>query len=171
VPSPASAPAGGAPRSVSRSGVAALAAAGGGAVREDEDGMTTIDFTGQGTPVIPPFSTAPVTVSRLFDGAIGSHRARAASAVSSASSAASSAASDVAGRGGDAVHGLVQQGQGMASQAIHGAADAVGDALGLPGEGAAGADPEEMYEQVLQRLRRDLIAELEQSGQLLRDNL
>ena len=39
-----------------------------------------------------------------------------------------------------------------------------------PGQGAA-ADPDEMYEQVLQRLRRDLIAELEQNGQLLRDNL
>ena len=132
--------------------------------------MATIDFTGEGTPVIPPFSTAPVTVSRLFDGAIGSHRARAASAASSAASSVTNAASNVADRGADAVQGLSNQGRSMASDALQGAADTVGGALGLPGQGAA-ADPDEMYEQVLQRLRRDLIAELEQSGQLLRDNL
>jgi hypothetical protein len=30
-------------------------------------------------------------------------------------------------------------------------------------------DPDEVYEQVMTRLRRDLIAELEQNGHLLRD--
>jgi hypothetical protein len=30
-------------------------------------------------------------------------------------------------------------------------------------------DPEELYEEVMTRLRRDLIAELEQNGHLLRD--
>ena len=34
-----------------------------------------------------------------------------------------------------------------------------------------GADPDEIYEQVLERLRRDLVAELEQNGHLLRETL
>ena len=53
-------------QSVSRAvGVANLAAAGHGTVVPGPGGMATIDFTGQGTPYIPPFSTAPVTVSRF----------------------------------------------------------------------------------------------------------
>jgi len=50
-------------------------------------------------------------------------------------------------------------------------------AAGTPHQGAdpaaadapAGADPDEIYEQVVERLRRDLIAELEQHGHLLRE--
>jgi hypothetical protein len=41
----------------------------------------------------------------------------------------------------------------------------------IPEQGAApeAPDPDEVYEQVMTRLRRDLIAELEQNGHLLRD--
>jgi hypothetical protein len=40
----------------------------------------------------------------------------------------------------------------------------------IPEQGAPKApDPDEVYEQVMTRLRRDLIAELEQNGHLLRD--
>jgi hypothetical protein len=39
------------------------------------------------------------------------------------------------------------------------------------GPAAPELDPEEVYEQVMTRLRRDLIAELEQNGHLLRETL
>ena len=43
----------------------------------------------------------------------------------------------------------------------------------IPEQGAApeAPDPDEVYEQVMTRLRRDLIAELEQNGHLLRETL
>ena len=111
--------------------------------------MATIDFTGRGTPVIPPFSTAPVTVSRsVVDGAMETVTDRGVSTVE-----------------GVADHGLQR------ALVEQGADSANGPVSEAPGAPAQGADPEEMYEQVLQRLRRDLIAELEQNGQLLRDNL
>ena len=119
--------------------------------------MTTIDFTGPGVPEVPPFSAAPVSVSRF----IGGHRAR--SALQGVADRATDAGEGVADRGVAAV-------QGVGQQAIEAAGSAAGDALGLPEQGEA-ADPEEIYEQVIERLRRDLIAELEQHGHLLRETL
>jgi hypothetical protein len=89
---------------------------------------------------------------------------------------ATSAASGLADQGMAAAEGYAQQGlaagQGLAQQGLAAAQDAAGGALdAVAGAvGAKGADPEEIYEQVLERLRRDLVAELEQNGHLLRDN-
>jgi hypothetical protein len=146
--------------------------------------MSTIDFTGQGVPELPPFSTAPRSVSRLN---IGGHRNRLASAAqglvdqgssaaSSAVGSASSAASSAIGQGSDAVQNVVGQGAQAASNAIDSASstassaiDQVSQAVGAPGQPEQ--DPEEIYELVVDRLKRDLIAELEQNGHLLRETL
>ena len=90
--------------------------------------QTTIDFTGQGVPDIPPFSTAPVSVSRAID--INEIEVPVGSPATPSSSGAEHPS-------------------------------------GAPG----GADPEEIYEQVLQRLRRDLRDELELTGRFLHDHL
>ena len=58
----------------------------------------------------------------------------------------------LADTGSDAVADLAQRGADAAQAAL----------------GAAKPDPDEMYEQVLERLRRDLIHELELHGHLLR---
>ena len=55
---------------------------------------------------------------------------------------------------------------GVVCSCFTGMADQALDALA---PGAAELDHEEIYEQVLERLRRDLVAELEQQGHLLRD--
>ena len=67
--------------------------------------------------------------------------------------------------------GMANQGM-AAAQGVAGQAQDAAAALDHPAGAAAGApaDAEEMYEQVVERLRRDLIAELEQNGHLLRDH-
>jgi len=102
---------------------------GGGQVTESPDGNATIDFTGGSAPVIPPFSTAPVSVSRAIN-------------IDEVSVPVESPASGNASGGAEHPQGA----QG-------------------------GADPEEMYEQVLSRLRRDLRDELELTGRYLHDHL
>jgi hypothetical protein len=157
---------------VSRSGVEELASSGGGHVTQEPDGMATIDFAGPGTPYIPPFSTTPVTVSRL---GLGDLSSAASSATSGLRDRATSAAHDMGGHALDQAQQLGDQAIGQATNVAHGAIDhaaaAAHEALGggeSPEDAKAKAD--EMYEHVLQRLRRDLIGELEASGQLLRDN-
>jgi hypothetical protein len=128
-PPPAAPASASAPQAVSRSGVDDLAAAGNGAVSYGDNGMATIDFTGGGAPYIPPFSTAPVSVSRALE-------APPAAAAASSSSSAPSASSGVE----------------------------------HPADDAKSPSADEMYEDMLERLRRDLLVELELNGHLLRDN-
>jgi hypothetical protein len=149
-----------------------LADAGGGHVTQEPDGMATIDFTSRpgpgGAPYIPPFSTAPVTVSRM-------------PSLADATSAVSGLRDQAVDAGRGAVDHGVQQAQQLGDQAIeHGsqyahdavdhATSAVRDATGL-GAGSpedAKAKADEMYEEMLRRLRRDLLTELEGGGHLLR---
>ena len=142
MPTPPAAEPGPAPRSVARSGVDDLAAAGGGHVDYGDDGMATIDFTGGGTPSMPAFSTAPVTVSREVS---APHRPRPRPPRATTSSRAS-----------------IDEAPAPATSVAH-------QAPGPDGAAPAEADPDAIYEQVLERLRRDLVAELEQNGHLLRE--
>jgi len=142
VPTPPAAEPGPAPRSIARSGVDDLAAAGGGNVDYGDNGMATIDFTGGGAPSMPAFSTAPMTVSRE---------------VGNAPDAAPLAESDNV-----VARALIEQGPSPDASVPH-------QAPGSDAAAAAEADPDAIYEQVLERLRRDLVAELEQNGQLLRE--
>jgi hypothetical protein len=81
------------------------------------------------------------------------------------------------GQGMGALQGAMGQAehavQGAVGQAEHAAQGAAGQAAGAA-EHAAGAvakhDPEEIYEQVVDRLKRDLLGELEQHGHLLREH-
>jgi hypothetical protein len=109
-----------------------------------DDGMATIDFAGGGTPAIPPFSTAPVTVSRE---------------AADAPAAPHAAPSDgpVLGRAR-----VDAPAPAAASSSSSSATPANDNPQKRP-------DADEIYEEVLQRLRRDLVAELEQQGHLLRD--
>ncbi|MGH2969517.1 MAG: hypothetical protein ACRDK0_10700, partial [Solirubrobacteraceae bacterium] len=61
--------------------------------------------------------------------------------------------------------------RGVADRGLDAARGAAEGVLGdLTGALGGKQDPDELYEQVLERLRRDLVAELEQSGHLLRDH-
>jgi hypothetical protein len=118
-----------------------LADASGGQLDYGDDGMATIDFTGRGAPEIPAFSTTPVTVSREV------------------STDAPAPAENVLARA---------QTDAAATPAT---TTATPHSSSIPEQGDApkAPDPDEVYEQVMTRLRRDLIAELEQNGHLLRD--
>jgi hypothetical protein len=129
-----------APHAVARSGVDDLAAAAAGHVDYGDDGMATIDFASGGTPAIPAFSTAPVTVSRE---------------VADVPAAPSDGA--VLGR-------ALVDAPAAPTPAVTG--DGATPANDNP---TKGPDADEIYEEVIQRLRRDLVAELEQQGHLLRD--
>jgi hypothetical protein len=161
------------PRSISRKGVEELASAGAGHVTQEPDGMATIDFTGRpGTPYIPPFSTAPVTVSRLGLGDVTSAATSAASGLRDSAVSqgqglvdhgremAQQQGGQLVDRGADYAHGLVDH----AASSVH---DVVGG--GSPEDAKAKAD--EMYDEMLTRLRRDLVSELEAGGNLLRHDL
>jgi hypothetical protein len=120
--------------------------------------MATIDFTGRGVPEIPAFSTTPVSVSRFLDDIPS-----ASSAMGGLRDSAASAASGLADRGMAAAEGLADRGVAAAQDAAQQGLDAAASALG-------GQDPDEIYEKVLERLRRDLVVELEQNGHLIRDH-
>jgi hypothetical protein len=156
--------------------------------------MSTIDLSDGGVPYIPPFSTAPVTVSRwpsigglasglgdrargaaagLGDRALGAAEGlgdRALGAAEGLGDRALGAAEGLGDRALAAGEGLADQGLAMAQGAAGNALDSAAGALGLPTGAGGKQDPEEAYEEVLRRLRRDLVAELEQNGHLLRDN-
>ena len=117
-----------------------LAAVGGGHVDYGDDGMATIDFTGGGAPSMPAFSTAPMTVSRE---------------ISTPAAAPASGSDNVVAR-------VIDEAPAPATTVPH-------QAPGPDGAAPAEADPDAIYEQVLERLRRDLVAELEQNGHLLRE--
>jgi hypothetical protein len=184
VPTPAPDQPAPAPRSVARSGVDALAGST-GEVGYTEDGMATIDFTGRpGIPEIPPFNTTPVTMSRFLDNPLGGIADSARSAAGGAVDSARGAATDAIGSARGAADDAIGSARGAAGDAIGSARGAAGDAVQSAGSAAQGVlgaaagalgpgdkpDADEMYEQVLQRLRRDLVAELEQNGLLLRDH-
>ena len=111
--------------------------------------MASIDFTGQGVPQFPAFSTAPVTVSREVAPTPAPPAPRPPRAATSSRARRPEAAP-------------------AASSTV-----ATPHSSSIPESGAAapGLDPEEVYDQVMTRLRRDLIAELEQNGHLLRETL
>jgi hypothetical protein len=104
-------------------------------------------------PRIPPFSTAPVTVSRaLVDGG-GQGSAPAAQ------------------EGGvNALPAVQEPASSPATQALPAVQDAGAGAAHAPDPGAKAEQLEETYEYVLDRLRRDLLVEREQSGHLLSDH-
>ena len=130
-------------RSIARAGVDDLASATGGDVAFGEDGMATVDFTGSGgMPAIPAFSTAPVTVSREV-------------ADTAPAPAPSSPGSPVLAR----------------AEVDAPAATTAHQAPANDSEAPEETDSDEIYEKVVDRLRRDLIAELEQHGHLLRETL
>jgi hypothetical protein len=135
------------PAAIARTGADELAAATGGQLDYGDDGMASIDFTGEGTPTIPAFSTTPVTVSREVDTtpppAQAPAPARDANVLARAETTAETPSTAVTTQ--------------------HSSSIPDNDDPAKP------ADPDEIYEQVMTRLRRDLIAELEQNGHLLRD--
>jgi hypothetical protein len=148
-----------------------LAGATGGQVTHEPDGMATIDFTDRpGAPYIP-FSTTPVTVSRF---GLGDLSSAASSATSGLRDRAASEVSSLGDQAIDQGHHLADQAIDRGSQLAHSgidqAASAAHGALGGGSPEAQKASADEMYDEMLQRLRRDLINELEASGQLLRDN-
>jgi hypothetical protein len=120
-----------------------LADAAGGHVDYGDGGMATVDFTGRGAPEIPAFSTTPVTVSReVAHVPAPTENVLARAETSEAAPEASTSVSTP-----------------------H--SSSIPEQDGAP----AAPDPDEIYEQVMTRLRRDLIAELEQNGHLLRETL
>jgi hypothetical protein len=105
--------------------------------------MATVDFTGGGgIPTFPAFSTAPVTVSREV-------------ADSGPAPAPPSPGSPVLAR----------------AEVDAPAASTPPQAPANDAQAPEETDPDEIYEKVVDRLRRDLIAELEQHGHLLRETL
>jgi len=130
----------------------AIARAGLGAAVDDGGGTSTVTFPSpDGVPEYVPFSTAPVTVSRsLWDQAAGMAEQAASGAVDDARSA-------VTDRASSALDG--------ASAAAHGAIDHARAAL--PGGGAGDADKQ--FEELYDRLKRELMIEQEQLGQLFRE--
>jgi hypothetical protein len=110
--------------------------------------MASVDFTGQGIPEIPAFSTTPVTVSREV------------------TPSAAPAPATAPAPGGGNVLARAETDRAPATPAVttpHSSSIADNEAAPAP------PDPEELYEEVMTRLRRDLIAELEQNGHLLRN--
>jgi len=133
------------PAAIARTGVDELAEATGGQLDYGDDGMATIDFTGSGAPTIPAFSTTPVTVTREV------------------APAPAPAPGPPAGGVLARAETTAETPQTTTATPHSGISDAAAP--------AQPQDPEELYEQVMTRLRRDLIAELEQNGHLLRDTL
>ncbi len=129
----------------------AIARAGLGAVAGGGDSATvTFPAPGGGIPEYVPFSTAPVTVSRsLWDQAESAARG----AVSDAGAAVQERAQDAVADAGAAV----RERAGAAVDAVTGAASS--------GAGAADKAFEELYD----RLKRELLIEQEQLGQLFHE--
>ena len=125
-PAPAPAPA---PRQIARATAETLAEATGGAI-EQAGGMQSVTFPAPGSagvpslPIIPPFSTEPVTVARAETDAPATQTAATPST------------------------GVEHP----------------------PAEGSDKLDLDKVYDEFLDRFKRDLLIEREQSGHLLIDN-
>jgi len=168
-----------------------------GAVEED-GGTSTITFPSPaGVPEYVPFSTAPVTVSRsLWDDAAGAASSYASSAASQVRSTASSYADqardraagvidDASAAAGDYASGALDQAQAAATGYADQAQSAVTGALGQAQAAATGAleqargalpaalaNPgaaEKQFEELYDRLKRELMIEQEQLGQLFHE--
>jgi hypothetical protein len=137
-------------KSVARAGLGAIDPAG---------GSSTVTFAPPGgVPEYVPFSTEPMTVSRsLWDDARGAASGIASDAISHASGAAHDAISHA----GDAV-------RERAGSAIDTASQTVSEHLpGAPSGGAGDADKQ--FEELYDRLKRELLIEQEQLGQLFHE--
>ena len=132
------------PQAVARAGLGAVA-------EQGETSTLTFPSPGGGIPDYVPFSTAPVTVSRsLLDQAAG---------------AASDYAQDAIADAGDAVR---ERASAAADAATSAATNAVTGALpGAPSGGAGDADKQ--FEELYDRLKRELLIEQEQLGQLFHE--
>jgi hypothetical protein len=150
------------PASIARAGLGAVASGG---------GSSTVTFgTPDGVPEYVPFSTTPVTVSRWPDlpdvggmaqDAMSGARERAEGALSDAGSA-------VRGRAEGALDDVRSAATQRASSAIDSAAAAAKGML--PGGADQGApDPDKAFEELYDRLKRELLIEQEQLGQLFRE--
>jgi hypothetical protein len=133
---------------VARSGLGAARAAGGSA-------SVTFPVPGDGgIPEYVPFSTAPLTMSRwLWD-------------------QAESAARDVASDAGAAVRERAEDAVADAGAAVRERAGAAAEALtgALPGAKSSGAgDADRAFEELYDRLKRELMNEQEQLGQLFHE--
>ena len=141
---------------------AAIARAGLGAV-DGGGGSSTITFPGpDGVPPYVPFSTEPVTVSRFGLGDIQSAATSyAQDQVGQARAAATEYAQDAVG---DARSALTER----AGSAIDAASNAAKGALGGAAGGGAG-DADKAFEDLYDRLKRELMIEQEQLGQLFHE--
>ena len=120
----------------------------------EDSTSVTFPLPGDGIPEYVPFSTAPVTMSRsLWDQAQTAVRERAEDAIGDAGDAVRERAEDVVGDAGAAV-------RERAGSAI----DAVG---GGQSSGAGAAD--KAFEDLYDRLKRELMSEQEQLGQLFHE--
>jgi hypothetical protein len=128
---------------------AAIARAGLGAVDAAAE-SSTVTFAAPAAAGIPdyvPFSTAPVTVSRSF--------------LDQASDAASGFVHDAVSDAGAAV-------REQAGSAVDATAQAPGNAL--PGARSSGSgDADKQFEELYDRLKRELLIEQEQLGQLFHE--
>ena len=142
------------PSALARAGLGAVAAGG-------ESATVSFPAPGAGIPEYVPFSTAPVTVSRsLWDQAEGAARG----AVSDAGAAVQGAVSDA----GAAVQERAQDAVADAGAAVRERAGAAVDAVtGAAGSGAGAAD--KAFEELYDRLKRELLIEQEQLGQLFHE--
>jgi hypothetical protein len=159
-PAPAPTPA---PRGISRTGVEELASAGGGQVTQQPDGMASIDFTDtpSATPYVP-FSTAPMTVSRDLLGDVRGAATNAASGLRDrATSEVQNRGHQLADQAADYAHHQVERGE----SALH---DAIGGGGNTSDEAAKKAEADAMYDEVVRRLKLDMLVELEAGGHNLR---
>jgi uncharacterized protein YjbJ (UPF0337 family) len=133
---------------------AAIARAGLGAASEAADGSSTVTFPAPGVPEYIPFSTTPVTVSRsIFDDATA--------AVSGAAHEAAEGLQDRAeGAVADAGEAVQQHAGAALDQARSAAAGAIQGAMG-----GAQPDIDKQFDDLLDRLKRELLIEQEQRNQ------
>jgi hypothetical protein len=116
-----------------------------------------------------PFSTAPMTVSRsLWDDARGAASGVAHDAMSHASGVAHDAMSQASGAAHEAISQAGDAVRERAGSAIDAASQTVAEHLpGAPSGGAGDADKQ--FEELYDRLKRELLIEQEQLGQLFHE--
>lgn len=137
----------------------AIARAGLGAV-EEGGGTSTITFPApDGVPEYVPFSTEPMTVSRSpWDNVSGM-----------VESAVTDYASDAIGDARSAVTERATSAIDAATGAAHGAIDQARGALPGGARGSGAGDADKQFEELYDRLKRELMIEQEQLGQLFHE--
>jgi hypothetical protein len=134
---------------------ALLAGAADGAVGWDAEGLATVTLD---APTGPTLARSPWDDLTGALGAAGGIADRATTAVGGVADRAQQAVGDASG-----VLGGVAQDLAATARRTVGAAQQLPGAA-LAAAGGAAADMEEMYEQFVERLRRDLLAEVERAG-------